>query len=96
MLQARRFRLRFPMRAFDFFNLCNPSSRIIALGSIETSTRNIPEGKGRPARKAHNLTVIYEPIFSKMSESRRLTTLWGSDASYRDGFLSFLTHLYNI
>jgi hypothetical protein len=28
----------------------------------EMSTRNLPGGKGRPARKAHNLTAICEPI----------------------------------
>jgi hypothetical protein len=28
----------------------------------ETSTRNIPGGKARPACKADNLTAIYEPI----------------------------------
>jgi hypothetical protein len=28
----------------------------------EMSTRNIPGGKGRPARKADNLTAICEPI----------------------------------
>jgi hypothetical protein len=27
----------------------------------ETSTRNLPGGKGRPARKADNLTAICEP-----------------------------------
>jgi hypothetical protein len=36
----------------DFFNLPNPYSRIMALGSIqpltEMSTRNLPGGKGRP------------------------------------------------
>jgi hypothetical protein len=46
----------------DFFNLLNPSSRIMALGStqplIEMSTRKIPLGKVRPARKADNLTAI--------------------------------------
>jgi hypothetical protein len=39
----------------------------MALGSTqpvtEMSTRNLPEGKGRPARKADNLTAICEPIF---------------------------------
>jgi hypothetical protein len=49
-----------------FFNLPNPSSRTMALGSIqpvtEMSTRNLPGGKGgRPARKADNLTAICEP-----------------------------------
>jgi hypothetical protein len=50
-----------------FFNWSNPSSRTMALVSTqsltETSTRNFPggEGKGRPARKADNLTAIYEP-----------------------------------
>jgi hypothetical protein len=29
----------------------------------EMSTRNIPGGKGRPVRKADNLTAICEPIF---------------------------------
>jgi hypothetical protein len=38
----------------------------MALGSTqpltEMSTRNLPEGKGRPARKADNVTAIFEPI----------------------------------
>jgi hypothetical protein len=52
----------------DFFNLPNPSSRTIALGSTqlltEMSTRNLPGlgGKGRPALIADNLTAINEPI----------------------------------
>jgi hypothetical protein len=49
-----------------FFNVLNPSSRTMALGStqllIEMSIRNISGGKGRPAPKANNLTVIREPI----------------------------------
>jgi hypothetical protein len=49
-----------------FFNLPNPSSRTMALGSTqpltEMSTRNLPGGKGGPALKADNLTAIYEPI----------------------------------
>jgi hypothetical protein len=36
----------------------------MALGSTqplkEMSTMNLPGGKGRPARKANNFTVIYE------------------------------------
>jgi hypothetical protein len=38
----------------------------MALGSTqpltEMSTKNLPGGKGRRARKAYNLTAIYEPI----------------------------------
>jgi hypothetical protein len=38
----------------------------MALGSTqpmaEMRTRNIPGGKGRPVRKADNLTAICEPI----------------------------------
>jgi hypothetical protein len=51
-----------------FFNLPNPSSRTMALGSThpltEMSTRNLPGGgaKERPARKADNLTATCEPI----------------------------------
>jgi hypothetical protein len=54
------------MRSLDIFNWTNPFSRIMALGSTqpltEMSTRNLPGGKGRPARKADNLTAICEPI----------------------------------
>jgi hypothetical protein len=65
MLQTGRSRFRVPM-CWGFFNLPSPSSRIMALGSTHTltemSTRNLPGGKGRPARKANNLTAICEPI----------------------------------
>jgi hypothetical protein len=48
----------------------NPSSRTMALSSsqplTEISTRNLPGGKGRPARKADNLTAICEPTVQKM------------------------------
>jgi hypothetical protein len=49
-----------------FFNWPNPSSRTMALGSTqpltEMSTRNLPGGKGWPARGADDLTAICEPI----------------------------------
>jgi hypothetical protein len=55
-----------PEEVTEFFNCPNPSSRTMALGSIlpltEMNTKNIPGGKGRPARKADNLTAICEPI----------------------------------
>jgi hypothetical protein len=62
----------------------------MALGSTqpltEMSTRNIPGGEGRPARKADNLTAICEPIVYKMWEPQPLTVLWVSMARYRDTF----------
>jgi hypothetical protein len=62
----------------------------MALGSTrpltEMSTRNLPEGKGRPAHGADNLTAICEPTVLKMWEPRRLTTLWAFMAFYRDSF----------
>jgi hypothetical protein len=68
MLQAGRSRVRVPMRSLIFFfNLPNPSSRNMTLGSTqpltEMSTRNLPGGKGRPAHKADKFTAICEPIF---------------------------------
>jgi hypothetical protein len=52
--------------SLDFFNLPNPSSRTMALVSIEPltemSARYLPGGKNRPARKADNLTAIFERI----------------------------------
>jgi hypothetical protein len=52
----------------------------------EMSTRNLPWGNGRPARKADNLTAICEPIVQKMWEPRRLTPLLASIASYTNSF----------
>jgi hypothetical protein len=49
-----------------FFSWPKPSSRTMVLGSVhflaEMSTKNLPGGKGRQARKAHILTAICEPI----------------------------------
>jgi hypothetical protein len=61
------------------------------------TTRNIPGGKERPARKADKLTAICEPIFWKMWEPVRLTTLWASTDCYRDSFtVPYLNILINI
>jgi hypothetical protein len=64
MLQAGRSPVRVPDEV-NFFNLPNPSSRTMALGSTqrltEMSTRNLHGGKKRPARRADNLTAIYDP-----------------------------------
>jgi hypothetical protein len=42
----------------------------MALGSTqpvtEISTKNLSGGKGRPARKADNLTAVYDPIVYKI------------------------------
>jgi hypothetical protein len=49
-----------------FFNFPKPSSRTMALGSTqpltEMSTRNLPGGKGRPARRAYYLTATCQAI----------------------------------
>jgi hypothetical protein len=66
MLQAGRSRVGFPMRSLGFLKLSNPSNCTVALGSTqpptEMSTRNLPGGKGQPARKADNFTVNRESI----------------------------------
>jgi hypothetical protein len=45
-----------------FFKRHDPSSRTMALGSTqpltEMSTKNLPEARGRPARKTDNITAI--------------------------------------
>jgi hypothetical protein len=62
----------------------------MALGSTqpvtEMSPKNLPGGKGWPARNADNLTVIWEYCLEKIWESRRFTTLWTFTACYRDSF----------
>jgi hypothetical protein len=63
MLQTGRSPVQVPNEV-EFFNLPNPSSRTMVLGSTqpltEISTRNLPGGKKRPAHKADNLTAICE------------------------------------
>jgi hypothetical protein len=58
--------LRSSSYEMDVFIVHNPFTRTMALGSTqllrEMSTRNLPGGKGWPARKADNLTAICEPI----------------------------------
>jgi hypothetical protein len=49
-------------------------------------------GKGRPARKADNLTPICEPTVYNIWELRRPTALWAFTACYRDSFTFLLVY----
>jgi hypothetical protein len=64
MLQAGRSLVPVPNEV-KFFNLLNPSSCTMALGSTqpltELSIRNLLGGKKRQARRADSLAAIYEP-----------------------------------
>jgi hypothetical protein len=86
MIQKRRSPIRVPDEV-EFFNLPSPSSRTMALGSIqpltEISTRNLPGGKKRPASRADNLTAICEPNV-RASTCRKPKGLHGL---YRDHFI---------
>jgi hypothetical protein len=63
---SRKVGCTIPDEVIGLFNWPNPSSSTMALGSTrpltEMSTRNLPGGKERPARKADKLTTIYKPI----------------------------------
>jgi hypothetical protein len=66
VLQAGRSRGRFPMRSSDSsIDLILPAATV-ALGSTHPLNRNEYQesswGEERPARKADNLTAIFEPI----------------------------------
>jgi hypothetical protein len=88
MLQAGRSPVRV-LDEVDFFNLPNPSTRTMALGSTqplkETSTRNRPGGKRRPARKADNhaasVSRMSENVGASTSRNRK-----GLHGLYRDNF----------
>jgi hypothetical protein len=71
ILPRRKVAGSIPDEVIGFFNLPNPSSRTMALGStqplIEMSTRNPPGGKGRPARKTDKVTAI---CVSRLSRKR--------------------------
>jgi hypothetical protein len=54
------------------------------------STKDLSGGKGRPARKADNLTSIGDSIILQMWEPRRLAALWASTICYRNSFSFYL------
>jgi hypothetical protein len=64
-----------------FFNLSNPSSRTMVLGSTqpltEMSTRNLPLGKGGPSPKADNFTAICEPTVYRKCGSLNVSQPYG-------------------
>jgi hypothetical protein len=66
MLQAGRSQVRFPMTLLDFLIELIHAAVLWPWGRLslltEMSTRNLPGGKGRPARKADNLTAICKTI----------------------------------
>jgi hypothetical protein len=83
-----------PDEVIGFFSLPNPSSRNTALGSTqpltEMSIRNLPGGKGRPARKADNLCL--ENVGA--STSHNPMGLHGLLQGWLYLFLTFYTALY--
>jgi hypothetical protein len=83
-------RFPFPMRSLDFLFVLILPGTLCPWGSTqpltEMSTRNLPGGKGQPARKADNLTAICETIVLKIWEPRHLIVLWASTDGYRDSF----------
>jgi hypothetical protein len=64
-LKAGRSPVCVPDEVDFFFNLLNPSSRTMTLGTTqaltEMSTRNLTGGKKRPALRADILAAICEP-----------------------------------
>jgi hypothetical protein len=82
-----------PDEVIWFFSWRNPSSRIMALGSTwpltEMRTRNLPWGKGRPARKADNLTVMWADRLENVGASTSHNPM--SLHSLLQGELSFYT-----
>jgi hypothetical protein len=92
MLQAGRSPVRVPDEV-NFFNLSNPSSHTIVLGSTQPitkmSTKNIPGDKKWPA-----LTTL-PPSLSRMPENVGASTsrnLKGLHGLYRDNFTFCLTY----
>jgi hypothetical protein len=70
-----------PNEVVRFFNYPNPSSRTLAPGSTqpltEMATRNHPVSKGKPERKADNLTATCE-LISRKCGSLDVSQTYGS------------------
>jgi hypothetical protein len=96
MLQAGRSPVQVPDE-LDLFNLPNPSSRTMALGSThpltKMSTRNVPGGK---SGRRVGLTTL-PPSMTRMSENVGALTSRnpkGRHGLYRDNFTFTLPYLY--
>jgi hypothetical protein len=85
MLQAGRSRLQVPMRSLDSFFRPHYGPGVNS-ASNRNEYQEYSWGKGRPARRAGNFAVIFEPTVYKMWEPQHLTPLWASTACYRDTF----------
>jgi hypothetical protein len=94
MPQVGKSPVLFPMRLLDFLIRLILPAPTMALWSTqpltEMSTRNLPGGKERPARRADNLTAICDPIVYRAWEPQCLTTLRDSTVCYRDSFTFLL------
>jgi hypothetical protein len=87
---------------WNFVNLLNPFSRTMALESTqpltEMSTRKLPGCKKRPARRADNLAVFYEPNVWKCGSlnlpqpSGPPRPVWGSFTLPYLTYMSVYTH----
>jgi hypothetical protein len=77
MLQAGRSRVRFPMRSLNVsIRLILPAALWSTQPLTKMSTRSLPGGKGRRARKVDNLTAIYGR-FSRKRESLGVSQPYG-------------------
>jgi hypothetical protein len=95
MLQAGSSSVRVPDEV-DFFNLPNPSSRTMVLGSTkpltEMSIRNLPGGKKRQRIGL----IILPPSVNRMSENVEASTCLnpkGLHGLYRNNLPSYLYRL---
>jgi hypothetical protein len=88
MPQAGRSWLRFPMRSLDFSVDPILQAALWPWSRLSLKQKWVPGiflgGKGRPVRKAGNLSHLWADCLEKMWEPRRLTTRWSSTVSYRD------------
>jgi hypothetical protein len=79
----------FESREGGFFNLFNPSSRTMTMGSTQPLTEMSTKNRLKCGRRLRLISTVCKPSVYTKREPRYLTNLWAFTSCYRDNITFF-------